>query len=363
MNRRVALVCFAAGELCGCSLLFSLDGLNPSPVGVSDAGMQDQDSMVSNPADVVGEPSPEADDGDDATLPPADATEEDATSSSVLEAALSDADADASASGPAETGTPEGSTEAGQADADAAPLVDKVPAGYAGTPFRPLTIPGTIYVADYDMGGPGVAYCINATATGAACVNGTLSDWCCGNMKNCDERTQPTLCPIYRQDNDNAGLSHMNTATPDAYAAAGPTWVASSQGPMLNGPAVIAGAPVPQDANATTEQDVYLSHTNGGEWLKYTVVVQEAGKYAIGGFMAVPPTTTIAFDFGGGIATPTTAVPTSPCAWAGCPSTFHSWESVPNLATVTFLTAGRYLFKFTIVNNAINPNYFTFTKM
>ena len=34
--------------------------------------------------------------------------------------------------------------------------------------------------------------------------------------------TQPTMCPIYREDADNAGLSHMNAAEPDNWAARAP---------------------------------------------------------------------------------------------------------------------------------------------
>jgi hypothetical protein len=182
-------------------------------------------------------------------------------------------------------------------------------------------------------------------------------------MNGCDERAQPTVCPTYRADNDNAGLSHMNTGAPDDYAAAGPSWAAGAEGPTLTGPAVTAGTPVPQDAHTTTEQDVYLSHTNNGEWAKYTVQVLQAGKYAVGGFMAVPPTTTISLNFGGGVTTGTFPVPASPCTWAGCPSTFHSWSLPSNLATVTFPVAGTYLMTFTIQNNALNPNFLTFTKM
>jgi hypothetical protein len=171
------------------------------------------------------------------------------------------------------------------------------------------------------------------------------------------------LCPIYRADSDNAGLSHMNQGAPDDYAVSGPSWAPSAEGPVLTGPMVTAGTPAPQDAHTTTEQDVYLSHTQSGEWAKYTVQVLEAGKYAVGGFLAVPPTTTVSLDFGNGITTGTLALPTSPCAWTGCTSTFHSWNILSNLATVTFPVAGTYLMTFTIVNNALNPNYFTFTKM
>ncbi len=367
MNRRVALVCMALAGLSGCSLVFGLDAFDQR-------GGQNADS-----GEMEDVPSPDGDDsvmtpeGDDATNPTGttDATDEDASPNATDEgsdSAVADSTAPIADTStpvdtgrePLETGT---ATDAPADVVDAASFPNMVPASYTGTPFKTLTIPGTIYFADYDKGGAGVAFCINGTATGAACANGTISDWCCGTMNACDERAQPTVCPIYRADNDNAGLSHMNTGAPDDYAAAGASWAASAEGPMLTGPMVKAGTPVPQDAHATTEQDVYLSHTNAGEWLKFTVQVMEAGKYSIGGFMAVPPTTTLSVSFGNGIMTGTFPVPASPCTWAGCPSTFHSWSLPSNLATVTFPVAGTYLMTFTIVNNALNPNFLTFTKM
>jgi hypothetical protein len=368
MNRRVALVCTALAGLSGCSLLFSLDALDPGSDGstdsggvvVAEAGATDDATETddsTNPTDTS--------DATDVTPTPSTGDAADGTSGSTVPDSTVPAEA---TTGTVDSGHPEASIEGGApvdsgADVDAAPFLNMVPAGYAGTPFKTLTIPGTIYFADYDKGGAGVAYCINGTATGAACQNGTISDWCCGTMTACDERTQPTVCPIYRADNDNAGLSHMNTGAPDDYAAAGPSWAAGAEGPTLTGPAVKAGTPVPQDAHTTTEQDVYLSHTNNGEWAKYTVQVLEAGKYAVGGFMAVPPTTTISLNFGNGVTTGTFPVPASPCTWAGCPSTFHSWSLPSNLATVTFPVAGTYLMTFTIQNNALNPNFLTFTKM
>lgn len=108
-----------------------------------------------------------------------------------------------------------------------------LPAGYTGTPFKTLTIPGIIYGADYDKGFSGVGFCRVGAAnppTPATCGTPKFNDWCCGTGKGCDERGQAT-CPIYRQDstdptkNDNAGLSHMNGGEPDNWAASGPTWV------------------------------------------------------------------------------------------------------------------------------------------
>jgi hypothetical protein len=363
MTRRVALACVALGGLCRCSLFFGLDALDNA--SGPDANMTSTPDATEEGDDEAGDAPPSSSEASDSS------TDDESTDSSAPDVASdstpdTSASADASEASAIDGGRVDGSTDAMapvDSPPDAPPPPNFVPTSYTGKPFRILTIPGIIYVADYDEGGAGVAFCYSATATGAACGNGlTLSDWCCGTMKGCDDRLQPTLCPIYRQDSDNAGLSHMNAA-PDDYAATGPTWISTAQGPSLTGPVAQAGTPVPQDANATKEQDVYLSHTDSGEWVKYTVQVLQAGKYAVGGFMAVPPTTTFSLTFGNGITTNTFAVPASPCTWAGCPSTFHSWAVLSNLATVTFPVAGTYLMTFTIVNNAANPNYFTFVKM
>ena len=102
--------------------------------------------------------------------------------------------------------------------------VNIIPAGYTGTPFVENVIPGFIYTANYDKGGPGVAYCHSATATTpTTCANGIkLSDWCCSNSNaqmtgaRCDQRNMAKgPCPLYRPDNDNAGLSHMNLGEVD----------------------------------------------------------------------------------------------------------------------------------------------------
>lgn len=364
MNRRVALVCMALAGLSGCSLVFGLDAFDqPGGKNTDSGGVQD---VAAPDGDVA---TPEADDATDATDEGTAFSSPDAADGASDSTVTDGTTAIADTSMLVDTGhggepSDTGSVTDGPADVvDAALFPNMVPATYTGTPFKTLTIPGTIYFGDYDKGGPGIAFCINGTATGAACANGTISDWCCSTMNGCDERTQPTVCPTYRADSDNAGLSHMNTGAPDDYAAAGASWVASAEGPVLTGPMVKAGTPVPQDAHATTEQDVYLSHTNAGEWLKFTVQVMEAGKYSIGGFMAVPPTTTLSLNFGNNITTGTFPVPASPCTWTGCPSTFHSWSLPSNLATVSLPVAGTYLMTFTIVANALNPNFLTFTKM
>jgi hypothetical protein len=133
-------------------------------------------------------------------------------------------------------------------------------------------------------------------------------------------------------------------------------------GPTLSGPAVGAGTPVAQDAKATTEEDVYLSHVQPTEWAKYTVEVVEAGTYSVGGFMAVPAGANAALDLGNGVATGTFPLPVSPCASAGC-SVYHSWNPVANLAKVTFPSAGTYLMTFTVETFRFDSLCLTVTKL
>lgn len=282
-----------------------------------------------------------------------------------------------------------GGASTGGVDVDAGlppGAVNMVPATYIGKPFltpNPNVIPGFIYIANYDTGGAGVAFCHSTTdaMTAAGCMGGDLNDWCCGNIKGCNEAAQPmtsaTYCPPYRlsgtggMNGDNVGLSHMNMGEPDCYASTGPTWqfLTGSNGPTLDGPMVTAGTPVPQDAHATTVEDAYLSYTFTGEWLKFTVEVLAAGTYSIGALMGVPGGTELTIDFGSmatstGMFTP----PASPCTWhddagQGCPETYHSWNNIPSLAMVSIPAAGTYVMTFTIVAGTINPLYFTFTKM
>jgi hypothetical protein len=216
-----------------------------------------------------------------------------------------------------------------------------VPAGYTGMPFKALTIPGTIYLSDYDTGGPGVAWCHAPGATGAACGNGTKNppDWCCTG-RGCNQ--QAPVCPPYRTGADNAGLSHMNTAEPDDYP---------------NGMPVSPYFP-------------YLSYSVTGEWFKYTVQVLEAGTYSIGGLMAAPRppqnvAPTVSFDFGGGVTTGIFTVPSSLCGNPdpGCTEGYHVWQMDSGMATVAIPAPGTYLMTFTLVSSFLNPGYVTFTKM
>jgi hypothetical protein len=210
--------------------------------------------------------------------------------------------------------------------------INAVPSDYQGKPFAKLQIPGTIHMADYDLGGAGVAYCHGNPNDCAAGIK--MNDWCCGPGKGCDQRKDPA-CPPYRPDNDNAGLCHMNVGEPD---------------------------------NTTTGQPYapyypYLCYMATGEWEKYTVQVTEAGTYSIGGAMAAPAGTTISLDFGTGITTGTFPLPASPTAMCKCPEAYHSWETVTGLATVTFASAGTYVMTMKLVSQQFNPEYFAFTKM
>ncbi len=237
-----------------------------------------------------------------------------------------------------------------------------VPADYAGVPFKTLTIPGIIYAADYDKGGAGVGFCHSSGVTGAAaCAGGIkLNDWCCGNNKGCDERTQPTMCPIYREDADNAGLSHMNAAEPDNWAASAPTWTDGANGPALTGAASTVMTPVPQDANTTMTEDVYISYMHTGQWSQYTVHVIAAGTYSIGGVFGTPAGVTISFDFGNGVTSGTVTVPPSPTPQT---EAYHEWYTVSAIGQVTFPAPGTYLMRFSLLTQQFNPLYFAFSKM
>jgi len=210
---------------------------------------------------------------------------------------------------------------------------------YSGIPFKDLTIPGRIYWRDYDLGGPAVAFCHHPNVTTpAACAQGIkLDDWCCTRVR-CDERQSPA-CPPYRTNEENAGLSHMNDGEPD-------------QDPS---------------GKLVYPQEGYLSYTVTGEWLKFTVNVSVAGTYYVSGMTAAPrpdqdPNPTISLDFGEGISTGIFTVPPSVCdRGAPCTEGYHVWQKNPNIAKVTFPTAGIYVMTFTLVKSFFNPLYFEFT--
>jgi hypothetical protein len=207
-----------------------------------------------------------------------------------------------------------------------------LPAGYKGTPFAALQIPGRINAADYDRGGAGVAWCHDMNNCGAGTVTG---DW------------YPAGSPPYRSPipatasicggaacADNVGICRMSPNKPDH---------------------LITGQPAPPN-------DTYLCYSVAGEWTKYTVVVAEAGTYSVGGFMAVPSGGGVNLSFGGNITTGNLMLAITPTTNCGSGENYHCWDQRDNLATVTFPAAGTYLMTMTQVGR-FNADNFTFTKM
>jgi hypothetical protein len=212
------------------------------------------------------------------------------------------------------------------------PVQSFLPAGYKGTPFKVLTIPGTIHTADYDLGGAGVA-------------------WCHGNGNNC-------AANIMTADWSPAGTLPYRPPPAPGDKVAGGAAVIDNAGicHMDNRDKTTAGVLV-------TPPDVFPCWTVTGEWLKYTVQVQEAGTYSIAAFVGSPAGVTVALDFGAQITTGAFPIPVSPTANCKCTETYHAWQPADKLATVTFPRVGTYLMTFTIVSKNLNLATFTFSKM
>jgi hypothetical protein len=239
---------------------------------------------------------------------------------------------------------------------------------YAGMPFMGIMqpIPGILRMANYDTGGPGVAYCHG-------------DDTNCQNRINTgDWRDYPGVYrPVAPGDTtcggagcmDNVGICHMNGGEPDNYAASGPSFIPLvtpfGDGPTLTGPMVKIGTNVmPQDVYVCyTTSPVSGTPSKNFEWIKYTVQVTQPGVFSIGGFIGAPPGVTVSFDFGNGITSGTIMIPPSPTNGCNCPETYHSWLYSENIGTVTIPAAGTYVLTFTLISLDINPDYFTFTKM
>jgi hypothetical protein len=215
--------------------------------------------------------------------------------------------------------------------AGAAGSVNTVPSDYKGTAFALLQIPGKINAADYDRGGPGIAWCHDK----ANCSAGTVT----GDYPNASGVYRPPVpangkvCGGAACD-ENVGVCRMNPSKPDN---------------------TIAGQPMP----AT---DTYLCYSVAGEWTKYTVVVAQAGTYAVGGVMAVPQGGGMNLSFGNNITTGDVALAITSTEHSGSGENYHSWESRSGLASVTFPSAGTYLMTFTQVGR-FNADSFSFTKM
>ena len=210
--------------------------------------------------------------------------------------------------------------------------VDMLPSGYKGTPFAALTIPGRLNAADYDRGGAGVAWCHDMGACGSGTTTG---DWYPAG-------SAPYRPPIPANANlcsgaacdDNVGVCRMSPNKPDRTSA----------------------------TELAPAADTYLCYSVAGEWTKYTVVVTEAGTYAVGGFMAVPQGGGVNLSFGGTITTGNLTLAVTNPSNCGGGEYFHCWAQRENLATVTFAAAGTYLMTLTQTGR-FNADNFTFTKM
>ena len=210
--------------------------------------------------------------------------------------------------------------------------VNTVPGDYKGTPFTALKIPGRINAADYDRGGAGVAWCHDAGNCGAGTVTGDYPQ--ASGVYRPPMPANAKLCSGAACD-DNVGVCRMNPSKPDN---------------------TIAGQAMP----AT---DTYLCYSVAGQWTKYTVVVEQAGTYSVGGIMAVPPSGGgVNLSFGNDISTGNLTLAVTPNTNSGSGENFHSWDDRKNLGTVTFPAAGTYLMTLTQVAR-FNADAFTFTKM
>ena len=107
--------------------------------------------------------------------------------------------------------------------------------------------------------------------------------------------------------------------------------------------------------------DTYLCYSTAGEWTKYTVVVTEAGTYAVSGFMAVPQGGGVSISFGANITTGNPTLPVTDPSACGGGEFYHCWAQ-RTLPTVTFPAAGTYLMTLTQTGR-FNADNFTFTKM
>jgi hypothetical protein len=182
-----------------------------------------------------------------------------------------------------------------------------VPSTYTGRPFggTPQPIPGKIQIESYDTGGEGVAYHASGNGHGQ-------------------------LCGVTRTD-----LIDLNCTGQ-------------------------AGSPTDQTQGTCAKLmgDVYLGYIGTGDWLNYTVTVQQAGTYAISTHAGVAGNTKLMFTF-----TPT--VKTDALALAGTSGcgveSYHVWN-VQNLGTIA-LQPGTYVLRLDFVAAGLNLDWIDLEKM
>ena len=103
----------------------------------------------------------------------------------------------------------------------------------------------------------------------------------------------------------------------------------------------------------------YLGYISTGDWLNYTVTVQQAGTYAISAHVGVAGTTKLMFTFTPTVKTAALALTNS----AGCGvEAYHVWQTEKNLGTIA-LEPGTYVMRLDFVAATLNIDWVAFTKM
>jgi hypothetical protein len=215
----------------------------------------------------------------------------------------------AGASGSGGTAGASGSTgTAGAGTAGSGAGGSQVPATYTGRPFggTPQPIPGMIQIESYDTGGEGVAYHASGNGHGQ-------------------------LCGVTRTD-----LIDLNCTGQ-------------------------AGSPTDQTQGtcAKLTGDVYLGYIGTGDWLNYTVNVQQAGTYAISTHVGVAGNPKLQFTFSPTVQT--AALPLTGTSGCGVES-YHVWTVENNIGTIA-LQPGTYVMQLKFVAAGLNIDWVAFTKM
>jgi hypothetical protein len=107
---------------------------------------------------------------------------------------------------------------------------------------------------------------------------------------------------------------------------------------------------------------VYVGWTETGQWMKYSVHVEETGTYRLGGhFAAAETNATLSVTFTPEIKTGPITLPTTAGYQPGV-EVYHVWETLDHLADI-HLPAGDYVMTVKIENaGGMNIDYLSFTK-
>jgi DUF5010 C-terminal domain len=193
--------------------------------------------------------------------------------------------------------------------ADAPPVTNHIPAEYVGKPETalPQIIPGTVAAVDYDEAPAGA------------------------NEMTFSYHGKPVQTK-FRKGPDSIGIAGF-------------------------GKGHVSTTGTPEDPT-----QAYVGWTHGGEWLKYTVSVTEAGTYVIGAKVSAGAKgATLAFSFAPDLTTGEIEIPTTAGFQPGV-EVYHVWEKLDNLKEIT-LPAGTFVMTVKIGKIAgLNLHSFTFTK-